>query len=193
MVDKKIIFAALCVLTLKSVIAQSGTYSTEVDLLEKTPTSPNTGSLGRYFEFPVNMATGIPNIEIPLYAIKTGNIAIPIISKDHGGGIKVNDIAGRARLGWSLDASGSVIRKTNGLDDQYAVTGVGSGSPNQDYMHPNFSIIPYHFSFTNMIDAIDSFTHLGSASNARIDSFCRFFTRVVKGNLDAEADEYMYS
>ncbi len=192
MINRKFILSALIFLTFNSAIAQSGTYSAEVDLLEKTPTSPNTGSLGRYFEFPVNMATGIPNIEIPLYMVKTGNITVPITLKYHGGGIKVNDIAGWVGLGWSLDASGSIIKKVNGLDDYYAVTGVGSGSPNQDYMHPNYSIIPYHCNFTNMIDAIDSFIHIGNPTNGRIDSLCRFFTRVVKGNLDAEADEFIY-
>lgn len=54
-------------------------------LPEYMPQAPNAQAIARAVEIPVNLYTGIPNISIPLYDIKVGNISVPITLSYQGG------------------------------------------------------------------------------------------------------------
>ncbi|MGG5902617.1 hypothetical protein [Sphingobacterium daejeonense] len=82
------------------------------------PLSPNSASLGKYFKEPVGTHTGIPEINIPIWNITTGDINIPIGLNYHGGGIKVDEIASWVGLGWSLTATGNISRQVRGKKDE---------------------------------------------------------------------------
>jgi YD repeat-containing protein len=90
----------------------------ERDLPKLTPRSPEAAALGRYGEYPVSLHTGIPDISIPLFEIKTGKFSVPITLSYHASGNKVNDFAGWVGLGWSLDAGGRISRVVKGKVDQ---------------------------------------------------------------------------
>jgi hypothetical protein len=137
------------------------------------------------------MATGVPNIEISLYTIKTGNVIVPITLRYHGGGIKVNEKATWVGLGWSLDPGGSVIKKTNGLDDIYLTSGTSNITPTQDYLHPDYQYVPYNPGYSNMTDAVEGFMNAGTGFS--LDSNLRFMGRILVGQNDGEADEFFYS
>ncbi|WP_100074288.1 hypothetical protein [Chryseobacterium camelliae] len=79
--------------------------------------SPNAAALFRYSETPVSLYTGVPNITIPIYTIKEGDIEVPISISYHAGGIKVNDEASSVGLGWSLNAGGRVSHIVAGAND----------------------------------------------------------------------------
>lgn len=79
--------------------------------------SPNTAALFRYVETPVSLYTGVPDITIPLYTIKEGDIEVPISISYHSGGIKVNDEASSVGLGWSLNTGGMVSHVMAGAND----------------------------------------------------------------------------
>ncbi|SDH98964.1 hypothetical protein SAMN05421846_103147 [Chryseobacterium taeanense] len=81
------------------------------------PPSPTASSLGQYGDVPVNNYTGVPNIGLNLYTVKSGNISFPISLGYHASGIKVTQEAGWVGLGWSLDAGGIITRSVVGLDD----------------------------------------------------------------------------
>lgn len=81
------------------------------------PPSPNAGSLGQYVDVPVSNYTGVPNISIPLYNIKSGKIDLPITLSYHASGIKVAQEASLVGLGWALNAGGVITRQVRGLDD----------------------------------------------------------------------------
>ncbi len=80
--------------------------------------APTASELGKYGTYPVNLSTGLPQIEIPLYTIQSGDIQIPITLKYHASGIKVNQEASWVGLGWSLDAGGSISREIRGRPDE---------------------------------------------------------------------------
>jgi len=82
------------------------------------PPSPTAAALGKYGDIPVSLYTGIPNISIPLFEIKEGDITVPISLSYHAGGIKVGEIASWAGLGWSLNAGGTVTRTVQGKADE---------------------------------------------------------------------------
>ncbi len=81
------------------------------------PPSPTATSLGKYGDIPVSNYTGIPNINIPLYTLKSGEIELPISLSYYGSGIKVGEESSWVGLGWSLNAGGVITRSVRGLDD----------------------------------------------------------------------------
>ena len=81
------------------------------------PPSPQAAALARYGEYPVSLATGVPEIKIPLYEIKLGNYTLPISISYHASGIKVDDVASTVGLGWVLNAGGAISRTIVGAPD----------------------------------------------------------------------------
>ena len=81
------------------------------------PPSPDAAALGKYGNTPVGLHTGIPQISIPIYTIRSKSLEVPISLSYHASGIKVNEIASWAGLGWSLNAGGAISRSVVGLPD----------------------------------------------------------------------------
>lgn len=102
-----------------------------VQLPEVVPPSPNAAALGKYVETPVSSAAGIPNIGIPLYEIKEGDISVPVSLSYHAGGIKVEEIASWVGLGWALNAGGVISRSSRGMADDCSTLG---------YMHTTYTM-----------------------------------------------------
>jgi YD repeat-containing protein len=81
------------------------------------PPSPTASALAQYANVPTNNYTGVPNIAVPLYTIKSGEIELPISVSYHASGIKVAQEASSIGLGWVLNAGGVISRSVNGVDD----------------------------------------------------------------------------
>lgn len=79
--------------------------------------SPEAAAVQRYASYPVGHETGIPNITIPLYEIKVGDITLPITLSYHSSGLKPHELSGRIATGWTLNAEPSITRSIRGLDD----------------------------------------------------------------------------
>ncbi len=90
----------------------SNSYKTNV-----VPPSPNAAALGKYGNIPVGLYTGVPNISIPLYEVEEGNLSLPISLSYHAGGVKLEEVASRVGLGWTLNAGGAITRTVRGLPD----------------------------------------------------------------------------
>ncbi len=82
------------------------------------PPAPTASELGIYGTYPVNLASGLPNIEIPLYTVVSGDIQIPIKLKYHASGIKVNQVPSWVGLGWALDTGGLISLETRDTPDE---------------------------------------------------------------------------
>lgn len=94
------------------------------------PVSPSVAELGKYGTYPVNKSTGVPNIEIPLYVIKSGGLELPIKLLYHASGIKVGQEASWVGLGWSLDVGGLISLQTRDTPDE--IEGNVYNIPNED-------------------------------------------------------------
>ncbi|MEP7372266.1 MAG: hypothetical protein ABI675_02685 [Chitinophagaceae bacterium] len=89
-----------------------------------TISSPTAASLGMFGDIPVSYHTGLPNVTVPIYTIKSNLLQYPISLNYHGGGIKVQENASWVGAGWSLAASGVITRTVNGApDDRGPTTG----------------------------------------------------------------------
>ncbi|MEP6750840.1 MAG: hypothetical protein ABJB86_24105, partial [Bacteroidota bacterium] len=81
--------------------------------------SPNVTSIERFGDIPVDFATGIPNISIPIHTVHCGRIDVPIGLRYHPGGVKIAQHPGWVGMGWDLQSIGSITRKINWLPDEY--------------------------------------------------------------------------
>jgi len=124
---RKKIFPLLLLLLSSGASIGQGTNNEAYGLNKVIPASPNAASLGKYGEIPVSLYTGIPSISIPIYEINEGRIKLPISLSYHAGGIKVEEIASWAGLGWSLSSGGSISRTVMGLPDEGNDAVYGSG------------------------------------------------------------------
>lgn len=88
-----------------------------LDVPSITPVSPGAAAMEKYQFYPVDYSTGIPDITIPLYEIKVGEVVLPITLSYHASGLKPKEEAGRAGTGWTLNIEPSVMRQIRGIAD----------------------------------------------------------------------------
>ncbi|MBG6133766.1 YD repeat-containing protein [Aquimarina sp. EL_43] len=82
------------------------------------PETPNASTFTIYGNTPVNHATGIPQIEIPIFTIQEDGNSIPISLSYHASGVKVDDLASVVGLKWTLNAGGGIFRQVNDKIDE---------------------------------------------------------------------------
>ncbi|MEQ9426853.1 MAG: RHS repeat domain-containing protein [Cyclobacteriaceae bacterium] len=80
--------------------------------------SPTASSLGKYVDFPINLHTGVPQINIPIYTVQEGPLSLPISMSYHASGLKVQERASWVGAGWTLNAGGVISRNVRGLPDE---------------------------------------------------------------------------
>lgn len=112
------------------------------------PASPESASIAKYINFPVSHSTGIPEISIPLYEIKVGDIVVPITLSYHSSGLKVNEEITWAGSGWTLFAEPSITRSVQGNPDEHTTIGY------LDNVQPN-----YGAGWTTYLDNLDQRLH----------------------------------
>jgi hypothetical protein len=81
------------------------------------PPSPNAAVIIKYCDHPAGQQNGIPEIKLPIHELKYDDISIPISLNYHTLGIKVEEEATWAGLGWYLNAGGMITRIVRGKDD----------------------------------------------------------------------------
>lgn len=79
--------------------------------------SPEVAAMVRNITYPVNYSTGVPDITIPIYEVKCGELTLPITLSYHASGIKPNEPSGWIGQDWSLKAEPIISRKINGHVD----------------------------------------------------------------------------
>jgi len=84
------------------------------------PPAPEAASVFKFSEVPVSTYTGLPDISVPIYEIKTKHMVIPINLSYQARGIMVEEVAPRVGLGWSLNYGGMVSRQTRDKADDLA-------------------------------------------------------------------------
>ncbi|MPM40035.1 hypothetical protein SDC9_86673 [bioreactor metagenome] len=119
-----LLFAIVLLLccTDQKIFSQTFADYTNLKLLNKGLQSapPTVSTLMKYVDAPVSYSTGIPNISVPIYTIKSKELELPLSISYHARGIKVDDESSDVGLGWSLIAGGCITRIVKGkVDDEY--------------------------------------------------------------------------
>jgi hypothetical protein len=94
---------------------QSTTNATLPNII---PPSPTAYALGNYGNVPVGLFTGSPNISVPLFTYKTGNIDLPLSLSYSSNGIKVDELSTNVGLGWNLNFGGVITRMVRDRADE---------------------------------------------------------------------------
>jgi len=145
--------------------------------------SPYAAQFMRYGEIPVGHTTGIPQIEVPLYTIKTGVVDIPITLTYHASGFRVNDVASPAGLGWVLNAGGMISRTVMGAVDEQAIYSLGN---------VNTITTEEELNKVKNGEKLISGVDLSNSQNAEELNYL-FFNTGDNPNCDERSDKYFYS
>ena len=87
-------------------------------LPEIIPASPVAQQFNKFGEVPVGHTSGIPDVSIPLYTIRQGDIEVPIVLRYHYNGFKPGDPnLTNVALGWTLHVGGNINRSIRGQAD----------------------------------------------------------------------------
>jgi hypothetical protein len=159
--------------TLLSFIFSELCYSqNKYTLPQITPQTPNQASLGKYGDVPVSLNTGMINMQVPLFSIKSGSIEIPITLTYHNNGLKVDEIPSWVGLGWDLRAGGAINFEQRGNPD-FSLDGDGmftSSTYNSGALLNSY--------LTNQMTAQQKYDYL---------------EKVISGDVDSEYDLYHYN
>ena len=132
------------------------------------PPSPEAVSRVKYADVPFTHSTGAAEYSVPIYEIKGRRLTIPISLDYCSNGIKLDEIAGVAGLGWSLNAGGCITREVVYMPDEFTD---GTFS----YKWPNGSVLQ------NLLARSTDNTTLA------------FLRDVAWNRIDTNADRYSYS
>ncbi|MGC4101142.1 DUF5977 domain-containing protein [Ferruginibacter sp.] len=114
----KYLFFTMLVLSSVTMYAQPSLPNPDYAMPKITPPSPTAAAFARYGEIPVDISTGVPSIEIPVYTVTSRKLSVPLSLSYHASGIKVNDISTPVGLGWVLSGMGIVSRTVLDLPDE---------------------------------------------------------------------------
>ena len=103
------------ILLLVAAISFSSKAQLRIDKV--TPPSFNSAALIKYCDHPVGVSYGIPKIKFPIRTLINDDLFVPISLNYHAVGIKVEEEATWAGLGWYLDAGGVITRIIRGEND----------------------------------------------------------------------------
>jgi hypothetical protein len=153
--------------------------------------SPEVSALQRYGDIPVSIYTGVPDISVPLYTVKSGDLQLPISVSYHASGIRVADEASRVGLGWVLNANGVIGRTVMGKDD---LADIGDS---KHWNNSNYGGIPDAPASPNVNSIVPLIQQLVSDQGNTVDEI-QTFGGTIDGsrlleNYDFQPDQYTYN
>lgn len=103
--------------------ADAGTavYKRGTTYMESTlPPTPEAASAVKYVDIPLQYDMGVAHLDVPLYELAGKEISVPISLGYASSGIKMDEIAGVAGLGWALNAGGCITRTVMDMPDEFS-------------------------------------------------------------------------
>ncbi|MBQ0078208.1 MAG: RHS repeat-associated core domain-containing protein [Bacteroidales bacterium] len=141
-------------------------------LLEKTlPPAPEAASVTRYADIPFSGSLGSATYEVPAFTLKGRELSINIGLNYSSNGIKLDEIAGVAGLGWTLSAGGCITRTVMDMPDEFYGAELHHEMPDS---------------------ALLASLATGDAQNIQSPAFA-YMRDVAWHRIDASRDRYSYS
>jgi YD repeat-containing protein len=166
---------AILVLSVVSVSSVRG-QSIVMDHLRGGWPSPTAASLGKYGHTPVSLATGTPDITIPLAVVEGQHVSVPIRLRYHASGIPVEEVPSWVGLGWALEAGGVITRSLRGIPDE-------NTDPDKKGYFSSYTFGPQGI--------YDSFRNFGSDCTGAATG--NFIDAVSEGRQDGEPDLFTFN
>ncbi len=83
------------------------------------PPSPESSSRVKYADVPFTHSLGMAEYSVPLWDLRGRILNLPLSLEYHSGGIRMDEIAGVAGLGWTLEAGGCITREVVYMPDEF--------------------------------------------------------------------------
>ncbi len=128
-------FAGIFLICANNLLAQVSTsdftYSRGASIEESVlPSSPQASSVSKYFSSDIAYCTGAAQISVPIYSLAGHELSVPIgLRYSSGSGIKLDEVAGVAGLGWTLEAGGCVSRTVCDMPDEFSSLDITHSMP----------------------------------------------------------------
>lgn len=122
--------------------------------------TPEAASLGQYGAYGISEYSGVPNINIPLLNIKSGDLSFPIQLYYDASGIKVDQEATFVGLGWNLNYGGCISHIVCGNDDFTESANNPQSYFDKTFQVPNTSV-PF---FSQYVAYMGSLSHNGETT-----------------------------
>ncbi len=79
---------------------------------------PEVAFNNRFKDIPVNLYTGTPIVNFPLYNLSEAGISVPISLNYNSSGMKAHEVATWCGMGWALNAGGMITRVVQDVPDE---------------------------------------------------------------------------
>ncbi len=138
------------------------TYSRGASIEESVlPSSPQAASASRYFSSDIAYSTGSAQISVPIYTLAGHELSVPIgLRYSSGSGIKLDEVAGVAGLGWTLEAGGCISRTVCDMPDEFSSLDI-------THFMPSGSLLS---DLEDKVNNTSTFNYLTSVCHHRVDS-----------------------
>lgn len=197
------IIFSMAVVSLSGQETQEGLdYTGEVSKMVPLPVSPEAAAFMTYGNTPVNLYTGTPDINIPLYTFQGREMALPMSLSYDAGGIRVEQQATWVGLGWNLNVGGRITRIANGLPDDFFTGDIGGLSGTSHYntlftadaaqldLWLGFKNLGYSGEFNTTAQVSQYFDFLKDINDNKIDVQPDYFSINVPGLSDYIVIDY---
>jgi hypothetical protein len=164
---KKVMLPSLILLLAQAPSAKAQALDPTVRII---PPSPNSASIGKFGEIPVNYSSGQANLSIKLLDLKEGSLNLPISINYNYSGYRPSELPGVVGKGWSLMAGGVVTRVVRNIPDDH------HGGNNLGYLYNSANI-------NTLLTADDSLNCSGDGCPVGFN----------QGYLDGEPDMFYFS
>ena len=115
---KKLVSNGILLLLSVYTTAQTANPNNFQKMVDFLPPAPNAAAIIKHSDIDLNKNTGSPTINIPLFNVKGNKLSAGVSVGYSSTGIKVDEIASRAGMGWALNAGGVVTRTVRGRADE---------------------------------------------------------------------------
>lgn len=129
-------------------------------LVDFLPPAPNAASIIKYGGIKVNQNTGAPNISIPITNVSLRKLSTGISLGYSSTGIKVDEVASRVGMGWTILAGGVITRIMRGKPDELNIRHV-------PYAEVGTNVSTYNF----MYRIVNTYSPTGYDSEPDLFSF----------------------
>lgn len=146
-------------LLLSGILLLIAAYGYAQDLPTIKPPPPTAMQFQKYGDYPVSHFTGVPDITIPLYTIKEGDLEVPITLSYHASGYKPTDVDGIAGLGWVLNVGGQMTRTIYDKEDEQTLPPNYGPMPTESYVNNIVSSWNGNWNSSNYLKEIESKYH----------------------------------
>ncbi|WP_460559475.1 DUF5977 domain-containing protein [Ferruginibacter profundus] len=118
---KQIVMTAMALCWYSASLCQTNDPGNFAKMSDFLPPAPNAAAIIKHSEITLNKNTGSPAINIPLYVLKGNKLSVPVSLGYSSTGIKVDEIASRVGMGWTLNAGGVITRTQRGNPDEQSM------------------------------------------------------------------------